>query len=314
MLLGEHAVVYGHPSLVTAVDLRISARAERLDQDQIIVESSLLDRPHDYPLAIALDADLKEVPKGISFVLATIQVLFAEFSLSAGLKITTAGPKISYGLGSSSAVTVATTKAIDALFDLNLTKKQIFQYSYQAVLDVQGAASGFDVAAAAYGGTLYYAGNGETIRPLQLDTLPVVIGYSGSKVGTVSLVAQVAELREQFPEFVAQAFDMIRDLVGRAEVAINNGDWALLGQLLNLNQGLLDSLGVNSQQLAQLIYASREVGVFGAKLSGAGGGDCMFAVVSDSHTQAVIEAIEAAGGQHVDLPLQAEGARIDDVG
>ncbi|MEK7090049.1 MAG: GHMP kinase, partial [Patescibacteria group bacterium] len=71
-----------------------------------------------------------------------------------------------FGFGSSSAVTVCTIKALAKLFKVNLSTKESFDLAYQAVLDVQGVGSGFDVAAATYGDTLYFVARGQTIKNL----------------------------------------------------------------------------------------------------------------------------------------------------
>ena len=45
-----------------------------------------------------------------------------------------------------------------------------------------------------------------------------------------------------------------------------------LGDLMNVNHGLLCGLGISDESLEWLINAARKAGVLGAKLTGAGGG------------------------------------------
>jgi mevalonate kinase len=66
---------------------------------------------------------------------------------------------------------------------------------------------------------------------------------------------------------------------------------------MNVNQGLLDALGVNIIELSSLIYSSRRAGAFGSKISGAGGGGCMFALTPPDRYKQVSEAISKAGGK-----------------
>jgi mevalonate kinase len=80
---------------------------------------------------------------------------------------------------------------------------------------------------------------------------------------------------------------------------------------MNIHQGLLDSLGVNVLPLATLIFASREAGALGAKLSGAGGGDCMFALAPVADHQTLEQAIQNAGGLPVKIAANAPGVRIE---
>ena len=65
---------------------------------------------------------------------------------------------------------------------------------------------------------------------------------------------------------------------------------------MNDNHVLLQNLGVSSEKLDQLVEAAYEAGAYGAKLSGAGGGDNMFALVDLENKEKVERAIEQAGG------------------
>ena len=85
------------------------------------------------------------------------------------------------------------------------------------------------------------------------------------------------------------------------------GDWERVGKLMDFNQEYLRDLGVSSEKLEALISAAKAAGAWGAKLSGAGGGDCMIAVGPPG----VKEAIRNAGGEVVDVTVNAEGVRVE---
>ena len=74
-------------------------------------------------------------------------------------------------------------------------------------------------------------------------------------------------------------------------------DYISLGKLMNVNHGLLDALGVSTMELSSLVYAARDAGAYGAKLTGAGGGGCMVALTDSPHELAA--AIEKAGGRSI---------------
>ena len=57
----------------------------------------------------------------------------------------------------------------------------------------------------------------------------------------------------------------------------------------------------------ELISKTRKAGALGAKLSGAGGGDCMIALVNEKNRINVENAIVSAGGKNVKLKFSAEG-------
>jgi mevalonate kinase len=293
LLMGDHAVVYGRSCLVTAVDARLTVTIEP-----------------------ALGKDIQIVAPQVSnttFISRSIAVAQAAWGVScSGLKMTTESMFSSqYGLGSSSAVTVATIVALSKFFKRNDTLNELFLLSRQVVFDVQGAGSGFDVAAALLGGTLYYEKITPTLTPVPIHALPLVIGYTGSKASTTMLVEDVARKREREPQKVDRIFDAIQKLVEDAKHRMEQGEWDHVGKLFDFNQEYLRDLGVSSEKLETLILAAKHAGAWGAKLSGAGGGDCMIALAPDDRRSAVEEAIVGAGGEIVRVAPHAEGVRVE---
>lgn len=294
MLLGEHAVVYGEPCIVTAVGRRLTVFAEATDDDNRIVEA---------PQA-----------KDTKFVDAAIAKFFATVGQSVrkkGIKLSIQSEFThSVGFGSSSAVSVATMKALSMIFQIPMDNRQIFDLAYNVTVDIQGAGSGFDIAAATYGGTLYFKKGGETIEPLS-DHVPLVIGYTGVKADTPTLIRQVAKKREEYPDKVDRIFSAIGLLVDQGKAAIEKKDWERLGKLFDFNQEYLRDLGVSTQKLEDMISAAKKAGALGAKLSGAGGGDCMISIATSDKRQAISQAITDAGGEVIDVSANAEGVRIE---
>jgi mevalonate kinase len=211
-----------------------------------------------------------------------------------------------FGFGSSSAVTVAFAKALTELYGFKLSNKELFDLCYQAVIDVQGVGSGFDIAAAIWGGTIYYVSPAKVVVPMT-NGLPLVVGYTGIKADTPTLVRMVDTLKIKQPEKINRIFDSITQLVERAKKEIADTNWLELGRLFNQNQILLQELGVSSVELDRLVAASTKAHAFGAKLSGAGGGDCMVAVTDNSTQTEVEQAIVKAGGEIMHVKLHAEG-------
>jgi mevalonate kinase len=309
MLFGEHAVIYDRPCIVTAVDLRVYAMIEENKNETIVVNPSTTTETYTIPVDQVL-GNSSSFHKDVSFVMAGISRFYGTYNIRKGIKIQTFGPKNSFGLGSSSAISVATIKALGEYFGIKLSQRELFDLSYQTVLDVQGKGSGFDVASAVYGGTLYFLTGGRVIEPLEVDHLPIVIGYSGEKVSTVNLVNEVGDLLRGLPDLIGAAFDIMQSIVEDAKRKMLSGQWNDVGRLADINQGLLDALGVNTLSLARIIFAAREAGALGAKLSGAGGGDCMFAIIGDDADR-VKKEMTAAGAQIVELDVNAEGARLE---
>lgn len=328
MLLGEHAVVYNRPCIVTAVDQRMKATAQFLNAPVFQLEAPDVGlKNYQKPLE---QIGKGEIPKEAKFAeTATRLILAQEKAPEKGIKITTKSQfSALFGFGSSSASTVAIVSSLANLFGKKLSQKKLFEICYQTVLEVQGKGSGFDIAAAIYGGTLYFVTGGKTIKPTippsptvsarsawprisHNPTIPLIIGYTGIKADTVTLIDQVKMLSEKYPKIVENSYDQIAKLVENAKIALINKDWQTLGQLMNFNQGYLEGLGVSSRKLAELIYAARDAGAYGAKLSGAGGGDCMIALVSPQTKSKVAKAIEKTGGKVINVSVNTQGVKFE---
>ena len=310
MLFGEHAVVYGRPCIVTAVNQRMKTTVELTSEPDFELNAPDV-KVLDYKKPMS-KVGSGEIPKGAKFVEIALKNFLDKYPFEGGIKVSTTSEFSSeFGFGSSSASTVCMIKALSELIGDNLDNKSIFDLSLKTVLDIQGKGSGFDVAAATYGGTLYYITPGKVIEPINISSLPLIVGYSGIKFETVTLVNQVAKLAEKYPQVVENIYSQIEKLVNQAKVALINQDWQTLGDLMNFNEGLLASLGVEGQKLADMIYSARDAGAYGAKLSGSGIGDCMISIASDESSQTVKDAITQSGGLVIDVETNVEGVRVE---
>jgi len=183
MLFGEHAVVYGYPCIVTTVESRIYVEVEKAERFKI---------------------DAPQV-KDTRFVEEAVKQFCEKYKVENKLLIKTYSDFSSqYGFGSSSAVTVATIYALSKYHKIDLTNKEIFDMGHKVVQQVQGVGSGFDIAAATYGGTIYFVTGGKVIEPLSISELSLIVGYSGTKADTSNLVKN---LKADFHIFPSSSWD-----------------------------------------------------------------------------------------------------------
>lgn len=310
MLFGEHAVVYNHPCIVTAVSERIHATVEILDSHMFELDApDVLITNYKKELS---KLGTGEIPKGAKFVEFAVKNISEKYSITNGVKVTTHSDFSSeFGFGSSSATTVCIVKAFSEIFDLKLTNKDIFDISYKTVIDIQSKGSGFDVAAATYGGTLYFLTGGIIIEPLLISSFPLIVGYTGIKADTVTLINSVKDLYQTNPKIVEGIYESIDFLTNSAKEEITAKSWQTVGVLMNENHKLLSALGVSIPKLDSMITAAIAAGAYGAKLSGAGGGDCMIALAPLDKTKDIEDAITNVGGSILKVDTHAKGVTVE---
>lgn len=293
LLMGDHAVVYGYPCIVTAMSARLSVSIEEVVTGGIQVETpGVSDRRFIHQALETAASHWGNMPVNIHI---TTKSDFTQ----------------NYGLGSSAAVTVATIFALSRLIKKMVSPSEIFDLAYKTVLAVQGVGSGFDVAASTFGGIMVYT-KGKPTQQLHADAMPLVVGYTGVKADTTTLINDVAQKRKTNSEKIDRIFAAIGQLVDQAATAVGEGDWKRVGKLMDFNQEYLRDLGVSSEKLEALISAAKRAGAYGAKLSGAGGGDCMIALAPPEKKKLIEDAISNVGGQviHPD-PIGASGVRVE---
>ncbi len=266
MLLGEHAVLHGHRAMVCAIDQRMNVFLTPRDDQKVVIksalgfyESDLLELiPHDsFKFVLNAIADWRDfLPQGF-----TLEI---ESDFSADI-----------GFGSSSAVTVATHAVLMEFAGRSFCKDVLFDKALKTIRDVQGRGSGADVAAAVFGGVVLYRAD-----PLEIKSFPISYPLTASYCGYKRKTAEVIEIIENERakddvHFFERVFESIDMSVSEAIPKLENEDWRGFGYILDLNQALMDSMGLNTPELAEIVAALQsDENISGAKISGSGLGDC----------------------------------------
>ncbi len=286
ILLGEHAAVYGRPALAAPVQaVRAHAEVRALDEARVKVEAP----------EVGVDTYLDEMPDSQPLARA-IRLSMEETRASGGFQVhVTSDIPPASGLGSSAAVSVAIMRAVCGHFEHELGADRVAQMAFEVEKLHHGDPSGIDNTVVAFEIPVLFI-KGEEPRPLGVTgRFQFVIGDTGEPSPTKELVTMLHGRWAGDTEFVDALFDSIGELTAQAAACIGQGRMGDLGPLMNHNQTLLETLGVSSPSLERLVRAAREAGATGAKLSGAGGGGVMIALVDDSTLEAVDTALQVAG-------------------
>jgi mevalonate kinase len=298
ILLGEHAVVYGVPALAVGIDRGARARAAPLDRgpSRLLVRGWNIsvredDTGHDLARAFRslLDAIRCDVP-----ALAP-QSVDVEADLPPG-----------GGLGCSAALGVAIARAVDP----SSTSDQVQSRAMAWEKVFHGNPSGVDAAVCARGGCSLFR-KGEGLEPVRVrGALHLCIGSTGLASSTKSMVEAVARLKARRPEVVDKSFEGVRSLVSNARLAIEAGDRFALGRLMDLNQMLLGGLFVSTPEIERMCALARDAGALGAKLTGAGGGGSVVALVPSSAVSDSVLAVWKSDGFEGFAASVAEEPRV----
>lgn len=133
MLLGEHAVLYGKPALVCAVNQYITVTlTPNLEADDKTIEIYSANYGHYETQLSSLT-----IQKPFQFVLAAISQLQMRIRRGFKLEITSEFSD-QMGLGSSAAVTVATLAVIVAWLDMRIPEIELIRQGREVVRKVQG--------------------------------------------------------------------------------------------------------------------------------------------------------------------------------
>jgi mevalonate kinase len=316
-LFGEHAVVYGEPAVPCAIERRARVTVEQREDDALRVDARDLQLegftvqydggPEGRP-----DVDVEDtlVEAAMGYVESAVaQVREAADAPDAGFDVTIESAiPLGGGLGSSAAVVVAAIAAGTHELGVDLDDAVVADRAYQVEKEVQdGQASRADTFCSTMGGAVRV--EGDDCRTIGAPELPFVVGFDGGAGDTGELVAGVRELKDTY-DFAAGTVENIGDIVRRGEQLLAEGDVAELGQLMDVNHGLLSALGVSSRSLDGMVWAARDAGADGAKLTGAGGGGCIVAL---DDTDATLDALRYS--THCEEAFRAElateGVRVE---
>lgn len=299
-LFGEHFVVYGCPAILGSIDKRVSVTARHIDSAKINISSNIgllasysseiLEKPHPkyseahntlYPIYAAVHGILKD-----------------HFNFDGGHR----GVEIDInsdipwgaGLGSSAASCVATVGAVKSLF-FKPEKKWVYSKALGAERIIHENTSGADCNISTFGGLIYYVKDTYNRKIKSKVELSLVVLITGIKHSTRSQVTYVKRFRNQNGSLFNDLAIRATRICNKAVSAIRMGDIIRLGELMNENHMLLKELGVSTDEINGLSRFCLDNGATGAKLTGAGGGGSVIALLPNESLASFISKIHKKG-------------------
>ena len=282
ILFGEHFVVYGVKAILCAISKRITVTAEKTSDNKILIESSVGNLVSSPNIPI----------NGIDFPLRPFyylaDMMIQKYNEKSGMKITIDSDiPLGVGLGSSSACCVAGAAAISGVFT-KYSKEEILQMAIEAEKTIFPNTSGADCTVCTYGGLIQYdKQNGHS----KIDSEPnfhLVIANSKIEHSTKEVVSNVKQFKEKnegnFSSICNEETDLIEDVL----ICLRNNDLKGIGKDMIKNQEYLETIGVSNEKLRNMIELATKSS-FGAKITGAGGGGCIFGLTDEKNMEKTIQ-------------------------
>ena len=299
ILFNEHFVVYGVPSIVSAIGKYTVAKIEPYEKSGTKLEDNRKATPN------YKEDKIEQQKDSLNRILKKMNIDVSK----KGIKITLDGNLYcASGIGASAASCVAIARALSDYFDLNLSDGKINDIAYEWEKGYHGTPSGVDNTASTYGGLIWFQkGENNVIERIPIhNQIEIVIGNTDKVADTTAVVAGVRERKEKNSEKYKEIFARAENITYLAKRALQEEDYKEVGKLMNESHKLLQQIEVSSRELDFLVDVARDNGALGAKLTGGGLGGNMIALTPGKELQdQVANAIEKEGFQVVKTAVGA---------
>jgi mevalonate kinase len=291
ILLGEHAVVYGRKAIAIPVH-QVQARAAVFPLIKDPAGTIRISSP-----AIHLDTDMSALPKDHP-IRRAIELTLAELEIkrvpALQVRISSTIP-IAGGMGSGAAVSVVVIRAVSAFLGKSIRNEAVSDIAFEVEKIHHGNPSGIDNTVIAFARPVLYQ-KGQPIQPFEVGKkLTFLIAGTGIRASTADVLQSVRQSWNDKKEYYEDLFDRIDGLVEQALDSLTVGEEEFIGRWMTENHLLLQQMGVSCPELDNLVDAACTFGAFGAKLSGAGIGGNMIALVPEEKAVPLAEKLKQAG-------------------
>jgi mevalonate kinase len=278
ILFGEHAAVYGHPALVTALDHRMTVSARvSASRGRGTLRLEIPSLGIDKTVAVASRASDLDAPGDLAVLAVTVATEgLGPRPNDIHLRIDSGIPS-GAGFGSSAALAVSVVAACRRAYDDDVALDEIARLASAIERHQHGRASGVDVQAVLRGGVLWCRRRDDGV--LEHEELPGTgagldafrLFHTGTpNESTGDMVGRVRRLLDNEPARVREAFAVIETTTRDGRTALAAGDTAALVAIVKRAEAALEALGVVTRSVAEAIRVIESDGG-AAKISGAGG-------------------------------------------
>ena len=276
ILFGEHFVVYGVKAILCSINKRVTVTAEKISDKKIVINSEIGN------LILEPNKSISEINSPLKPFYYLANKVIKNQDTGIQIKIDSEIP-LGVGLGSSSACCVAGAAAIFKLFG-DRSKEEILELAIEAERTIFENTSGADCTVCVYGGIMEYDKKQGFKKIEDEPNFQLVIANSNIEHSTESMVSEVKAFtiknKEEFSKLLEQELELVEDVLK----LLKENNAIKLGEKINQNQKYLETIGISNNQLRKMIEIGQKTS-FGAKITGSGGGGCIFAITDESNLE-----------------------------
>lgn len=289
ILSGEHAVVHGYPG----VALPVFDCTSKVSICQSEIKGIEINAPQ-----ISQKFFIEKYKTECNPLELTVLNFFKKNSLeipNLSLDIYSEIP-IASGMGSGASISTAIIKALDNYFQTNLNIDQIYHQVFEIEKIYHGNPSGIDPKVIVYQSPFYFIKNVE-MQKIDIKTnFEIVIIDSHLRSTTKEVVEWVGDQYKLYPDKYSKIFQSIAEISNNLKNALeNNSPLIDIANLLNDNQRYLQEMGVSNDSLDSIVNICLKSGALGAKMSGAGKGGIVIALVEPENKNNFIFSLQEQG-------------------
>jgi mevalonate kinase len=280
ILFGEHFVVYGIKSILCSINKRVTVTAEKTNERKISINSEI------GKLVLEPNESISEINSPLKPFYYLANKAIKDQNIGLKIQIESEIP-LGAGLGSSSACCVAGAAAIFKLFG-EISKEKILEIAIEAEKTIYQNTSGADCTVSTYGGLMEYDKNNGFRKIEDEPNFQLVIANSNIEHSTETMVSRVKEFENKNKEKFHELSNLESNLVNDVLKLIKENKIKEIGEKINQNQKFLEEIGISNEQLEAMIKIGQKTS-YGAKITGSGGGGCIFALTNESNLDETIK-------------------------
>lgn len=315
-----------HGGFVVSATLGIYAQCSLSPRDDSDLNVSLYSQETGESMLWPFDApesELESVPNSLRLPAACLLFLQQQgFRLTQPLRLISGSeaPRGS-GLGASSVLTVAILKALDEHLKLRWSPSELAHCAYlveRKLLRLYGGLQ--DQYSAAYGGVnsiSFHPQGAVSVEPLRLSPAEIdhlesslILLYTGQSRESAHIVEKQRQALNN-NERVLNSFHELKAIASDVRIALQSGDMRELGKLLHeswiLKSGTAE--GISNDLIDTLYQRALDLGCYGGKISGAGGGGFLLLVVPSESRIGIGLQLQNPGNVLFPVRFDSRGAR-----